>query len=128
MVSYQGSQNSPWQGARCTPVVSGSFEHYSGDNVSTVYEASAQLLATGLACAKVVFFLIDLQAAISLLISNAPTECLHTIKCLTKIDVLVSYGWAVALLGDQVLLGSPVMREPTKKPRRELSHLKRKSP
>ncbi|GFX50522.1 reverse transcriptase [Trichonephila clavipes] len=59
---------------------------YDGE-VSIGYEATMQLPASGMALAKVVFF-IDSLAAIS---------SLSTIQCRAKIAELVSYGWTVAL-------------------------------
>ncbi|GFU92702.1 uncharacterized protein TNCV_2892111 [Trichonephila clavipes] len=55
--------------------------------VSTFCEATTQLLAAGLAPAKVVF--IDFQAAISALSSNTTTDCLNTIQCRAKIAELI---------------------------------------
>ncbi|GFT52412.1 uncharacterized protein TNCV_502411 [Trichonephila clavipes] len=76
--------------------------NYNGE-VSAVYESTTQLLAAGLAPAKVVFF-IDSQAAISALSSNTPTDCLNTIQCRTKIAELISYGgaglWPYSQAGD----------------------------
>ncbi|GFS98635.1 uncharacterized protein TNCV_2987601 [Trichonephila clavipes] len=59
--------------------------------VLAVCEATAQLLAAGLAPAKVVFF-IDSHAAILALSLNKPTDCFYTIQCRTKIVKLTSYG------------------------------------
>ncbi|GFS67902.1 reverse transcriptase [Trichonephila clavipes] len=52
--------------------------NYNGE-VSAVCEATTQLLAAGLATAKVVFF-IDSQAAILDLSSNIATDCLNTVQ------------------------------------------------
>ncbi|GFX49422.1 uncharacterized protein TNCV_3342001 [Trichonephila clavipes] len=58
--------------------------NYDGE-VLVVWEAATQLLASGIAPAKVVFF-IDTVAAILALSSYTPTECLNTIQCRTKIE------------------------------------------
>ncbi|GFT05778.1 uncharacterized protein TNCV_3925691 [Trichonephila clavipes] len=89
--------------------------NYDGE-ILAVCEVTTQLLAAGLAHAKVVFF-IDSQTAILALSSNTPTDCLNTIQCRTKIVELISYGWTV-VGGSQIMLGSPAMKEVTKKPSR----------
>ncbi|GFW89340.1 reverse transcriptase [Trichonephila clavipes] len=69
--------------------------NYDGE-ILAVCEAKTQLIATGQAPAKVVFF-IESQAAILALISNTPTDCLNTIQCRTKIAELISHDWTAAL-------------------------------
>ncbi|GFU62085.1 hypothetical protein TNCV_4893031 [Trichonephila clavipes] len=85
------------------------------ESVLAVCEATTQLLTAGLTHAKTVFF-IDSQFAILALSSNAPNDCLNKIQCQTKNEELISYGWTVACSGSQVMLRSPSMKEPTKKP------------
>lgn len=78
-----------------TVAVGKNATNFDGE-VCAIHEASSQLLATDLAPARVVF-LIDSQAAILALGSNAPTDCLRTIQCRTKLAELISRGWVVVL-------------------------------
>ena len=69
--------------------------NYDGE-VCAVLEASNQLSTHNLTPSKAVF-LIDSQAAISALSSNASTDCLRTIQCREKLAELIKNGWVVAL-------------------------------
>ncbi|GFU25037.1 reverse transcriptase [Trichonephila clavipes] len=79
--------------------------NYNGD-VSTICEATTQLLSAGLAPAKVVF--IDSQCAILALISNKRNVTVLTLQCRAKIVELISYGWTVALQWIPSLVRIPV--------------------
>ncbi|GFX40606.1 reverse transcriptase [Trichonephila clavipes] len=91
--------------------------NYDGEILS-VCKATMQLLAAGLAPAKVVFF-IESEAAILALSSNTPTHCLNTIQCQTKIVELISYGWTVALQWVPSHVGIPGNEKADQKPSRE---------
>ncbi|GFV69196.1 reverse transcriptase [Trichonephila clavipes] len=99
--SYQPEKNGAGTGGFCW-LFEGSFAVEKNIvtydcEVLSVCEATAQLLAAGLAPAKVVLY-IDSQAAILALSSDIQTDCFNTIKCRTKIAELMSYGWTVGLL------------------------------
>ncbi|GFU39541.1 hypothetical protein TNCV_857371 [Trichonephila clavipes] len=104
------------------------WRYSDSGEVLAVCEATTQLLSAALAPAKIVFF-IDFQAAFFALSSNTPTDYLNTMP---RVDLKLWSSSHMAGLrpysGSQVILGSPAMKEPTKKPSREPSRLNRKSP
>ncbi|GFU43542.1 hypothetical protein TNCV_4005751 [Trichonephila clavipes] len=97
---------------------------YDG-KVLAVCEATTQLLAVGIAPAKVVFF-INSQASIIALSSNTPTDYLNTTQYRTKLTELNTYGWTVAPQWVPRHVGITSMLEPTKKSNRELGRIDRK--
>ncbi|GFW15875.1 retrovirus-related Pol polyprotein from transposon 297 [Trichonephila clavipes] len=91
---------------------------YDGE-VLAVCEATAQLLAAGLASAKVAFS-IDSQAAVLASGSNTPTDCLNTIQCRAKIAELISYGGTVALQMVPSHVGIPCNKRINQKAKQEV--------
>ncbi|GFY00811.1 uncharacterized protein TNCV_2142031 [Trichonephila clavipes] len=89
--------------------------NYDGE-VLVVCEDKTHLLSAGLAPAKVIFF-IESQAAI-LALSSAELK----LQSSSHMARLRPYS------GSQVMLGSPAMKKPIKKPSRERSRLNRKFP
>ena len=69
--------------------------NYDGE-VTAILEAANQLQGLNLPPGRVVF-LIDSQAAITALSSNAPTDCLRTIQCRSKLAELITSGWVLWL-------------------------------
>ncbi|GFU33418.1 reverse transcriptase [Trichonephila clavipes] len=99
-------------GLRCNsllfegPLVVGRNATNYDSEVLAACEATTQLLSADLASAKVVFF-IESQAAILALSSNAPTECLNTTQCRTKIAKLISFSSSAALQWIESHVGIP---------------------